>query len=894
MLKEIARGNRFAIRCPKWALSGIVGLFAIFTFQGAGHALLPSILDFTDLEVSATADPNPPVAGGPLVYVVTVTNNGPFASNTELTTTLPGSSNAILKQVTTSKGTYTIVGNTVTCELGQLPDGGVEYATFEMRVAPSAVEPFQFQSTVEATALLVGELDPSNNTVATTIMTPLTAADMAVEVTTIPECGLVGDNLTYVVKVRNLGQADALNVTLQDFLPAGSIISAGSIESTTHGSGCTPFGTFVNCSLGTMPGGDVACVTMTIDVPMSATMELVLDTSVSTSSMEGDTTNNMVRTVVPLCEFIDMSVDVFDIYDPIVAGTTQTYQVIACNQGLDDASDVILDFVLPDGLTLVSATSTMGVCTPTLTSVSCNVGTLGGILNNRLISKATLTVEAFVSPSVTGTVIAHATVTVSDDETLLDNNSEPETTLVRAMADLEVLKTDQIDPIQPGQMQTYELKSTNYGPSDATGVRLVDLLPGGVMVVSATSNLGSCQIYPGSVECQAAVLPAGQVLIAYLGVVVDVTAIEDLENIAFTESLVRDPNHQNNVIQVTTGLVTPTPTFTNTPTNTPTETFTFTPTSTFTPTNTMIPTNTFTSTFTPTNTPTQTFTPTATATNTATNTSTPTFTETPTPTATSTSTATETPTFTETPTDTPTATFTSTSTATFTPTNTPTDTFTPTQTPTPTNTRRLCTDGLYLLDILGGRHTLGSPIPISGPLFFGSPIARDMEHARPPGFERTPNGGNDLVVLDSQGVAHFVQFPVVIPQQFFFTPTPDFPMGRAVDLEMSADSQGFYVLTDFGGIYRAGTAKPPLTDPQLPNQELPAMLGFDVPIPPESRPPDLPNPGGATLRAVGFVVIHTGEGNVPDGFIVLDSQGGFHQLAADGGAVPPGTYSGTD
>jgi len=201
---------------------------------------------------------------------------------------------------------------------------------------------------------------------------------------------------------------------------------------------------------------------------------------------------------------------------------------------------------------------------------------------------------------------------------------------------------------------------------------------------------------------------------------------------------------------------------------------------------------------------------------------------------------------------------------------------------------------LYLLDLLGGRHALGNPVPISGSLFFGSPIARDLEHAIPPGFETTPNGGNDLVVLDSQGVAHFVQFPVVIPQQFFFSPPPEIPMGRAVDLEMSRDHQGVYVLTDFGGIFRAGTAKPPLTDPQLPNQDLPAMLGYDVPIPSEARPPELPNPGGATLRAVGFAVIRNDGENTPSGFVILDSQGGFHRLSADGSLVPSGTFDDTE
>ena len=98
------------------------------------------------------------------------------------------------------------------------------------------------------------------------------------------------------------------------------------------------------------------------------------------------------------------------------------------------------------------------------------------------------------------------------------------------------------------------------------------------------------------------------------------------------------------------------------------------------------PTPTATATFTPT--PTATYTPTPTATATFTPTPTATFTPTPTPTATYTPTPTATATFTPTPTatftPTATATFTPTPTATYTPTPTATATFTPTPTPTPT------------------------------------------------------------------------------------------------------------------------------------------------------------------------------------------------------------------
>jgi len=182
---------------------------------------------------------------------------------------------------------------------------------------------------------------------------------------------------------------------------------------------------------------------------------------------------------------------------------------------------------------------------------------------------------------------------------------------------------------------------------------------------------------------------------------------------------------------------------------------------------------------------------------------------------------------------------------------------------------------------------------ITGSLFFGDDVARDMETARPPGFETGPNGGVDLVVLDAFGATHFVQYPVIIPQDFFFPFNPSVPQGRAVDLEVSADSLGVWVLTDFGGIFRAGSTKDPVEPAELPNLELPFMLGYDIPFPSDQRDPHMPNPGGATLRAVGFAVIDSDRDNRAEGYIILDSQGGYHPLNADGSAVVPGTYTGS-
>ncbi|MCA9426845.1 MAG: SUMF1/EgtB/PvdO family nonheme iron enzyme, partial [Candidatus Omnitrophica bacterium] len=217
----------------------------------------------------------------------------------------------------------------------------------------------------------------------------------------------------------------------------------------------------------------------------------------------------------------------------------------------------------------------------------------------------------------------------------------------------------------------------------------------------------------------------------------------------------------------------------------------------------------------------------------------------------------------------------------------------PTLTPTPTITPTPgpgCDSGYYILDSYGGRHRVGEPNTITGSLYFGYDIARDLEKASVSIGQATDL---DLVVLDGSGVAHFIEYPDhSIPQMFYFgDQLNEFPQGRAVDLELSADSQGLWVLTDFGGIYRSGSALD--DDPvMVPNTDGFA-LGWDVPIEAEIRAPGLEAPGGATLRAVSLVVIDTDEDNIADGFVIVDSMGGHYQIDNDGNEFAAGSSDGS-
>ncbi|HEX8650782.1 MAG TPA: hypothetical protein VF708_08065 [Pyrinomonadaceae bacterium] len=61
-----------------------------------------------------------------------------------------------------------------------------------------------------------------------------------------------------------------------------------------------------------------------------------------------------------------------------------------------------------------------------------------------------------------------------------------------AVADLEIEKTDDADPVLLGENITYHLKVTNNGPDTATNVVVTDRIPSNSTYVSATPSQGSC------------------------------------------------------------------------------------------------------------------------------------------------------------------------------------------------------------------------------------------------------------------------------------------------------------------------------------------------------------------------------------------------------------------
>src|SRR6185295_10644452 len=131
----------------------------------------------------------------------------------------------------------------------------------------------------------------------------------------------------------------------------------------------------------------------------------------------------------------DLSVTKTASPNPGQVGVPLSYRIIATNNGPAAATNVIVTDALPAGLTFVSATTTQGNCNGTAT-VNCNLGSL--------TVGASAIVTIVVTPSSAAQVTNSASVTGTEADSVLTNNTATATTLIQPAAPSPTMLDDNL------------------------------------------------------------------------------------------------------------------------------------------------------------------------------------------------------------------------------------------------------------------------------------------------------------------------------------------------------------------------------------------------------------------------------------------------------------------
>src|SRR5262249_38287281 len=159
-------------------------------------------------------------------------------------------------------------------------------------------------------------------------------------------------------------------------------------------------------------------------------------------------------------------------------GDTVTFTVTATNNGPNQASGVVITDVLPAGLSLVSFSPVQG-------SYVASQGTWTvGTLANGASTQLTLVARATQS----GTITNVATKTAENEVDPNPSNDSGTATInptTPPPADVGLLKTVDNPTRSVGDPVTFTVTAMNFGPGNATGVVVTDLLPAGLAFQSA-------------------------------------------------------------------------------------------------------------------------------------------------------------------------------------------------------------------------------------------------------------------------------------------------------------------------------------------------------------------------------------------------------------------------
>lgn len=425
-----------------------------------------------DLAVTKTTDTDPVVAGEPIRYTVTVSNDGPGeAVDATLSDPLPAELSDA--RANTDLGACTVAAGAVGCDLGTIPAGAAATVVVEATVASSATG--QLTNTATATSS-TPDPNPGNNTATST--TEITAsADLTISKVASTAAATNGDPISYTLVVANDGPSDATGVTVTDPLPADLVYDS----CTTPQGTCAYAAGTLAYELGTLTAGQSVTLGYATTVSGLAPGARIVNTAtVSSGTPDPVPANDSASYAVNVDAAADLSLTKTASPSPAVAGEPVTFTLTAHNTGPGVSENLVLSDAVPPTVHVTDVSPSAGACdSGTSNTVHCTLDALASG------SDWTVTVTGVLDAATpVGLLRNTATVTGDNDPTSSNNTA---TAVVRSVttAALELTKSAPSTVIA-GEQLTYSLVLSNAGPSSATDAVVSDTLPAGTRFVSAS------------------------------------------------------------------------------------------------------------------------------------------------------------------------------------------------------------------------------------------------------------------------------------------------------------------------------------------------------------------------------------------------------------------------
>lgn len=434
------------------------------------------------------------VPGEDATYRISVENHGPSYSQGDVTVTETLPSGLTYKS-------FTGDGWTLADQSGQvltfawdgptpIAPGALPQITVTASVASDLTADVTNRVTVEEpTDPTTGPEEPDADEVTTS---PEPSADLALEKTHVGPMR-AGTTDSYRFTVTNHGPSDAAGpLRLTDRLPEELSYVAGSASA---GWTCDVTGRDLTCTrpagLSARAPGNTATFTIDVEIDQALVGAIVNEATVTSPTPDPHEPNNTDGDDSAVDVEADLRIDKTLVTDPVVAGAPVTYDLVVSNGGPSRSPGVItVTDTLPQGLTFTGASGdgwTVERDGQLLTFTRTAALDSGA-------TAPTITVTADVASGIgTQTLLNTASVSGPAPDPDAENNTDRVPTPVTEETEITLTKTNVgPDPVRAGELATFQIQVAGSGPSDARGVTVTDVLPGGLTLVEISGQGWDC------------------------------------------------------------------------------------------------------------------------------------------------------------------------------------------------------------------------------------------------------------------------------------------------------------------------------------------------------------------------------------------------------------------
>ena len=273
----------------------------------------------------------------------------------------------------------------------------------------------------------------------------------------------------WTVVVVNHGPSVAGGVAVNDTLPQGLVLvsatpSVGRYENGIWTIGDLEKDTLVHLVLVTQAVGEGNITNVA---------------SVNSTTPDKNTTNNVANNTTEVKPVCDLEIAKYVNASSVNVTDLVEWTIVVVNHGPSVAKDVVVSDDLLEGLKLISAVPSVGNYKNGIWSV----GDLGKDVSASLV----LITQAVKDGNITNVVTVNSTTPDSNGTNNKDNN----TTEVKPVCDLEIIKLVSAEKAYVGEELTWTIIVKNHGPSAASNVKVREDIPSTLKFIRATGTKGT-------------------------------------------------------------------------------------------------------------------------------------------------------------------------------------------------------------------------------------------------------------------------------------------------------------------------------------------------------------------------------------------------------------------